>query len=57
MPSFFAAASAVFLSRDEIAAISSALLFSMPGMTLATPILAVEMMPHLTGFFMYCSLF
>jgi hypothetical protein len=26
------------------------LLFSMPGRTFATPILAVEMMPHFTGF-------
>src|SRR5689334_19880155 len=56
MPSFFAAASAVFLSRDAIATTSRSLLFIMPGMTFAIPIFAVEMIPHLTGFFMSCSL-
>ena len=50
MPSFPAHSSAVFFLRDEIATISMSLLFSMPGMTFATPMFAVEMMPHLTGF-------
>ena len=50
MPSLPAHSSAVFFLRDEIATISMSLLFSMPGMTLATPMFAVEMMPHFTGF-------
>ena len=46
MPSFPAHSCAVFLLRDEIATISMSFDFSMPGMTLATPMFAVEMMPH-----------
>src|SRR5262245_52713917 len=49
MPSFLAAALAVFRSRDAIATTSRSLLLSMPGMTFSVPILAVEMIPHFTG--------
>ena len=37
-------------SREEMATISSSRLFSMPGRTFSMPILAVEIMPHFTGF-------
>src|SRR5215469_13649965 len=49
MPSFLAQRLARFSSREAMARILSSRLFSMPGSTFTTPILAVLMTPQRTG--------
>ena len=50
MPNLAAAAWADLSLREEMATISISLLFIMPGRTFSMPILAVEIIPHFTGF-------